>query len=241
MVLVGDFDTATALKLARKHFEPIPRAKDVPRVKAIEPIPDTPTEHEVKLPNIPLPAVTLSWILPPMDHPDTYALDIAGVILSSGQSSRIYRKLVYETQQAQYAFGQAQSLEGPSFFFGAAIVNQGTDIRKLSSGLEEVIEDLGKTPPGNDELTKAKNQLIAGFITGREGVQAKADSLGRYAVLLNDPDRYNTELERYRVVTAADVSRVTAKYLAPRSMTKLVFSNADAPATPPAPKEGPEK
>jgi zinc protease len=223
LVLVGDFDTAGALALIRKHFAPVPRAADVPRVVLTEPAPTAPRTASVQLANIPLPAVTLSWILPPMTHPDTYALDVAGILLSSGQSSRIYRRLVYEEQIAQYAFGQAQSLEGPSFFFGAAIVNQGKDIGALSAGLQSVIQELAHTPPSSGELTKAKNQIIAGFITGREGVQAKADSIGRCAVLLGDAQRYNSELERYRQVTADDVTRVTARYLTPQSMTRLVF------------------
>ena len=229
LVLVGDFEATEALKLVQKHFDTVPRGKDVPRVKSIESAPAAPRTHEVKQANIPLPAVTLSWILPPLSHPDTYALDVAGIILSSGQSSRIYRRLVYEEQLAQYAFGQAQSLEGPSFFFGAAIVNQGKDIQKLSEGLQAVIQELAATPPSAEELTKAKNQLIAGFITGREGVQAKGDSLGRCAVLLGNPERYNGELEHYRLVTAEDVRRVTAQYLRPQSLTRLVFPSS-APA-----------
>ena len=229
LVLVGDFEAAEALKLVQKHFDAIPRGEDVPRVTDLEAPPTEPRTHEVKQANIPLPAVTLSWILPPLSHPDTYALDVAGIILSSGQSSRIYRRLVYEEQLAQYAFGQAQSLEGPSFFFGAAIVHQGKDIQKLSAGLQSVIQELAATPPSAEELTKAKNQLIAGFITGREGVQSKGDSLGRCAVLLGDPERYNGELEHYRSVTAEDVRRVTAQYLKPQSLTRIVFP-ASAPA-----------
>jgi zinc protease len=230
LVLVGDFDVAETLQLARSHFSALPRGRDVPRVQVEEPAHTTPAGGTVKLANIPLPAVTLSWILSPMRHPDTYALDVAGILLSSGQSSRIYRRLVYEEQLAQFAFGQAQTLEGPSFFFGAAVVNQGKDIEKLSAGLLGVIQELGQTPPASDELVKAKNQLIAGFITGREGVQSKADSLGRCAVLLADPARYNTELERYRQVSAEDIRRVTAHYLAAGSVTRLVFPASAPPS-----------
>jgi len=232
LILVGDFEADEALQLVQKHFGAAPRAKEVPRVKAVETAPSEPRTHEVKQANIPLPAVTLSWILPPLNHPDTYALDVAGIILSSGQSSRIYRRLVYEEQLAQYAFGQAQSLEGPSFFFGAAIVNQGKDIQKLSEGLQSVIQELAATPPSAEELTKAKNQLIAGFITGREGVQAKGDSLGRCAVLLGNPARYNSELDHFRQVSAEDVRRVTAQYLKPQNLTRLIFPASEPTSEP---------
>jgi len=229
LILVGDFDPATALEHVRKYFQAIPRGADIPRVQVAEAPPAAPRTSEVRQANIPLPAVTLSWILPPLNHPDTYALDVASIVLSSGQSSRIYRQLVYEEQLAQYAYGQAQSLEGPSFFFGAAIVHQGKDIQQTSELLQSVIQSLAATGPSDEELLKAKNQLIAGFITGREGVQAKGDSLGRCAVLLGDPERYNGELERYRQVTADDVRRVTARYLTPESLTRLIFPASEQP------------
>lgn len=221
LVAVGDFDTKDAIAYIEKHFNTVPQGKPVPRVTAKEPEHNTPSEHRVKDPSAPLAAVVSSYILPPMLSDDSYALDIASAILSSGQSSRLYKKLVYEDQSAVAAQGQAIFMEGPSLFFSYGIATPGKDIKEVNSSLAEAIDQMAKTPVTAAELEKAKNQVVAGFILGREGVQAKADYLGRCASLMNDPERYNTEIDRYRKVTAADVQNVVAKYLAPKHKVTL--------------------
>ena len=63
-------------------------------------------------------------------HPDSYPLHIASKVLSDGQSSRIYQKLVYEKQLAVAAFGGANLIEDPNLFYAVAIVQPGTRRRR---------------------------------------------------------------------------------------------------------------
>jgi len=156
-----------------------------------------------------------------MGNPDSYALDIASDILSNGESSRLYKRLVYDEQSAVGAFGQSSFLEGPSLFFGGAVANQGKNIKEVGTSLDYVFEQVRKEPVSNDELTKAKNQTTAGFIVGRQSMQQKADLLGKMAVLRGNPELVNTELEKYQAVTAADIQRVCDKYLAPTNETRI--------------------
>jgi zinc protease len=222
VVAVGDFEVEEALVLIRKHFTPIPRGKSaVPRVTATEPAQAKFAEVNKAYDNAPLEGVVSAWKLPPGNHPDRYALEIASQILSSGQSSRLYRRLVYDEQAAVAAFGEGMFLEGPSLFFGAAIANQGKNIKEVSSSFQFVIEQMRKEPVTAEELDKARNQLLAGFITGKETMQSKADLLGSMAVLRGDAERYNTEIENYRKVTAGDVQRVVQKYLTASNETRL--------------------
>ena len=224
IVMVGDFDAKAAFALVEKHFAGIPKGKPVPRVTATEPAQTAMREVTVKDKKAPLDAVVTAYHLPPMGHPDSYALEIASSILSSGQSSRLYRRLVYDEQSALAAQGQSLFLEGPSIFFGFAVVNQGKNIKEVATSLEYTFQEMAEKPVADDELAKAKNQTIAGFIIGRETVQSKADFLGRCAVLLNDATRYNTELEKYRKVSAADVQRVVRQYLAKTNETRVFIA-----------------
>jgi zinc protease len=222
VVIVGDFDAKEAVAWARKYFGPLPHSKNpVPRVTATEP-PQTQLREVTKnYNNIPLPAVLNLYHLPPMGNPDSYALDIASDILSNGESSRLYKRLVYDEQSAVAAFGQASFLEGPSLFFGGAVANQGKNIKEVGTSLDYVFEQMRKEPVSNDELTKAKNQTTAGFIVGRQSMQQKADLLGKMAVLRGDPELVNTELDKYQAVTAAEIQRVCDKYLAPTNETRI--------------------
>lgn len=222
LVIVGDFDQKEALGLITKYFGGIPKSsKPVPRVTATEPEQKALSESTKTYKTAPLAGVVEAFQLPPMNSPDRYALEIASSILSDGQSSRLYRRLVYDEQAAVAAFGQAQFLEGPSFFFGAAIANQGKDIKELQTSFQYVLDQMKKQPVTDEELAKAKNKVLASYITGRETMQSKADGLGQASVQLGDPEKVNTEMENYRKVTAADVQRVCQKYLTTANETRL--------------------
>ena len=73
----------------------------------------------------PLPAVVVAYHITYDGHPDSYPLHIASKVLSDGQSSRIYQKLVYEQQLAVAAFGGANLIEDPNLFYAVAIVQPG--------------------------------------------------------------------------------------------------------------------
>jgi zinc protease len=229
LVVVGDIDTKVALDLARKHFGRIPRSKNVPRVKAVEP-----PQKEVRVLNksdqkAPLPAVASAFKLPSLGHADTYALQVAFDILSTGESSRMYRKLVYEEQSAVAAQAQLLLLEGPSIGFLFGIANQGKDVKDVAKSIRAVVDGLAAAPPSAEELDKVKNTIVSRLVVGRQTMQEKADDLASAASLMGDPERYNTELTKYQAVTAADVQRVIKEYLAEGRETRLFIAPAAAP------------
>jgi zinc protease len=229
LVMVGDIDPKEAAALAQKHFGRLPRSKNpVPRVTVSEPKRAESVEYSRSYANAPLPAVVSAYQLPPMGHPDSYALEIASDILSRGQSSRLYKQLVYEEQSAVQAAGQASFMEGPSLFFGIAVANQGKNIKEVASSMQMVFEGMRNKPVSGDELAKAKNQRISGFVFGRQTAQQKADQLGRLAVLRGNPDLYNTELAGYQKVTADDVKRVVQTYVVPANEMRLYVTPAAA-------------
>ena len=99
---------------SRSTSAPSPRARPIPREIAARSRRRRPsgglTDHHA---NTPLPAVLLTYHVPEAGHTDLYALEVASNILSGGESSRLYRRLVYEKQIALAAGGQAIVLEDP--------------------------------------------------------------------------------------------------------------------------------
>ncbi|MBW8712451.1 MAG: insulinase family protein, partial [Acidobacteria bacterium] len=120
LVLVGDFNTKDAADLVKKYLGRVPKsARPVPRDIPKEP-PQT-TERRVKLDESwPLPAVVVAHHITFDGDPDSYPLHIASKVLSDGQSSRIYRTLVYEKQIALAAFGGGNIIEDPNLFYAVA-------------------------------------------------------------------------------------------------------------------------
>jgi zinc protease len=233
LIVVGDIDPKVTLEQARTHFGKIARSKGVPTVTAAEP-----AQKELRVvnkadPKAPLPAVASAFKLPSNGHADSYALQIAFDILSTGESSRLYRKLVYEEQSAVAAQAQLLLLEGPSIGFLFGVANQGKDVKDVAKSIRAVVDGLAAAPPTADELTKVKNTIVSRLVVGRQTMQEKADEVGAAASLLGDPERYNTELQKYQAVTPGDVQRVVKEYLVEARETRLFIQ---PPAAAPAKK-----
>jgi zinc protease len=224
MVIVGDFRPAQALSWVRKYFAGIPKpAAAVPRVTVEEP-PQTDERRLVKSygSNSPLPAVVAGYRMPAIYTGDYYALNLAANILSQGESSRIYRKLVYEDQVAVAAFGFPLFTEHPNLFWAIAVMNQGKTLGDGEQALFGVLEKMKQEPIPAPELEKAKNQVISELVLGRRTVQQKADAIGQAAVLGKNPDLVNLDVERYLAVTPEDIQRVARRYFDAKQRTVVL-------------------
>ncbi len=239
LVVSGDFDSKKVMKWVRKHFGDIPKGDPISRDIPQEPAQTASTRVTDYHSNTPLPAVILTYHVPQAGHPDQYPLEVAGNILSAGQSSRLYRKLVYDTQIALQAAGQALVLDDPGVFFFFAIMNAGNATEDGEAALLEEVERLKSEPVSEDELAKAKNQFISQLVFGRQTVQQKANAIGYAAVILGDVELVNQQLAEYQLVTAADIQRVAKKYFNETNLTTvLMLPEAMRPADETAAEEG---
>jgi zinc protease len=219
LVLAGDFEPRQVLAWIEKYFGPIPKGKEIPRDIPREPQQTAERRVTKYDANTPLPAVVLTYHVPEEAHPDIYALEVASRILSEGQSSRLYRKLVYEQQIALRTGGQALVLEAPGVFYFLAYMQQGHTVEEGEKSLSEEIERLQSQPVSAEELDKAKNQIVASEIFNRQTVNNKAQAIGHASVLLGDWRLANQQVEKYQKVTAADVQAAARKYFRPENRT----------------------
>lgn len=214
MIIVGDFTPSQADSWADRFFSGIPKpATPVPRVAVKEP----PQQAERRVAKwyesqSPLPAVVVAYHMPAEFTPDSYPLILASNILSGGESSRLYRKLVYEEQIAAQTAGIGNFTEDPNLFILYAVMNPGKSVAEGEKALEEVLDGVRSKPVEPRELEKAKNQQISKDVLGRLTDQEKADAIGRAAVIGHDPDLANTSLGRFLKVTAADIERTAKEY-----------------------------
>jgi zinc protease len=173
--------------------------------------------------NWPLPAVVVAHHITYDGHPDSYPLHIASKILSDGQSSRIYRSLVYEKGIALAAFGGGNIIEDPNLFFAVAIVQPGHTPQEAADALIAELDRLRNEPVSAAELQQAKNQFARDYILGRESDQNKADQLGHAVVIHNDITTADGEFDIFQRITAADVQRVARTYFTPENRLVLTI------------------
>jgi zinc protease len=217
LTLVGDFDTKEAQRLVTEYLGRIPKsAQPVPRDTPKEP---AQTEEKRVTPREawPLPAVVVAYHITYDGHPDSYPLHIASKVLSDGQSSRIYRDLVYDKQLALAAFGGGNIIEDPNLFFAVAIVQPGKTPEEVTNALIAELDKLRKEPISPAELQQAKNQFARDYIFSRESVADKARTLAHAAVIHDDITTADGEFEIFQNITQEDVQRVAQKYFTPEN------------------------
>jgi zinc protease len=229
-VIVGDFDSAQALAWTKKYFDGIPAsAKPIPRLNNPEPVQTAERDVTKAYSNTPLPAVVIGYKVPAKYSADAYPLDLASNILAGGESSRLYQALVYKQQIAVQAAGFGNFTEDPNLFWAYAIMNQGHTADEGKKAIITVLDDLKQKPVDANEITKAKNQEIAGFILGRDTNEEKAVALASAAVIGKDPGLANTELETYLKVTPDQIQGAAMQYFDLKGATVLSVTAA-APA-----------
>ena len=195
LALVGDFDSAQAMQLVKQYLGRVPKAeRPVPRDIPKEP-PQTREKRVTLQQPWPLPAVVVAYHITYDGHPDSYPLHIASKVLSDGQSSRIYQKLVYDQQLAVAAFGGANLIEDPNLFYAVAIVQPGQRPEEAVDALIAELDRLKSEPISERELQRAKNQFARDYILGRESNQQKALQLAHAA---RDPQRHQDRRRRVR-------------------------------------------
>ncbi len=224
LVIAGDIDVEQTKKLVEKYFGEISKGPDnIPRPEPD----DDPLGGEVREiiedVNAPLPAVFMSYRIPEEGNPDSYALSLLSSILSVGESSRLYQRLIYKDKIASEVETYADVREHPGLFLVYAIANPGFNSDTLEKTLDEEIEKIKKYGVDEKELEKAKNKIESALVSSKQTVQGKADLLAHYYTFFRNPGLINTDIERYRKVTTEDVKRVAQKYLDQRNRVVLHY------------------
>ncbi|HEX2202232.1 MAG TPA: pitrilysin family protein [Longimicrobium sp.] len=228
LTLVGGFDPASARQMVEEYFGSIPAAAPAPPVVCENPFRGLPRRESVEDRNATLPAFLASYGAVQAGHPDSYALELLGIVLGGGESSRLNQRLVKDERAASAVFAGAQIRRGPGVFVTYALANQGVDAARLEALIgEEVakVRDRGITAA---ELSRAKNRFRAQTIRAMETAMGRAEALQRYALFFRDPGAMKADLARYDAVTREDVQRVARQYLTDQNRAVIV--------TVPAPK-----
>jgi zinc protease len=222
ITLVGDFKSDEALAKIKKYFGNIPAQAAPPRPDISEPKQKAERRTTIEDPFAQLPRLDVLYKLPSGNTKDFYAADVLADILSAGQSSRLFQKLVKEKQQAVQFFGGEMELRGPSLGLFVAILRPGTDPAAAEKTIQAEIERIKTEGITDDELQKIRMQNMRGSVAQLQSSQSRAIQMGQFAVYYNDPNMINTQIQKSLDVTKEDVQRVAKEYLVDSNKTVVV-------------------
>ncbi len=218
MVVSGDVTMEEIIKLAEKYIEPIPARTPPPPVTTREP--EQLGERRVSVKKFAqLPLLMIGYHTVEAKNPDYYALQVLQTILFSGQSSRMYQRLVDKDQIAISVSGGMGPSFDPTLFTITAQPKAGIQPETVEKVIYEELDKIKSQPVADQELEKAKNILLANFYRSLKTISGKANTLGTYEVFFGDYRKLFTAADEYAKVTKADLQRVARKYFSDKNRT----------------------
>ncbi len=231
LIIVGDFDRSQLDAWIDKYFATLGKPeKNIPRVSKSETEPERSKEERfvVKAPNVPLPAVAITYLAPPARDKDIPALQVASRILSAGESSRLYKELVRNQQVAQEASFDVDVKTDKGMMYFTATLATGKTPEMAEKSLLAELRKIQTSPVTAKELEKAKNGIIADKVRRLETNDGKAFSMGSAIILYGTPNEVNNELVKLQAVTIADIQRVMKKYFNDNNRVVIYYINDDS-------------
>jgi len=218
MVVVGDVSEQQVMALTKKYLEPIPSQPPPPPIRTKEP--EQIGERRVTVrKQAQLPLQLIAFHVPDAKNPDARVLEVIDALMTAGQSSRLYSRMVDKDQIALNVGAQSQRSLDPGLFVFSMTPRSGIDPARTEKTLFEEIEKLRTTEVPEAELRKAKNQILAQQYRQLKTIAGRANLLGTYEVFLGDYNKLFTSDRDIEAVTAADVKRVATKYFSEKNRT----------------------
>jgi zinc protease len=215
LVVAGDIDPVKTRQVVEKWFSDVkPGAKPKPAV--IPPaVLDGVTKRTVT-DRVQLSRLTIAWLTPRQYEPADAALDLVANVLAGGKNSRLYRRLVYDTQVAQDVAAYQSSQALSSYFVVEVTARPGQNLETIRQAIDEDIAKLQREGPTPREVQRAINQTEASFYRRMErvgGSYGKADQMNAYLMATGNPDWFNEDLSRYRALSPSDVQAAAVQFL----------------------------
>lgn len=218
--VVGDVSTREALELIQGHYGHMKRQEI-----SQHPIPTEPEQTQERRLQLEQPIesekLILAYHIPEVTHADHPALCVLNEILSDGESSPLFQKMVKELEIATDTWGWIASFHDPGLWeIGVSLLpgKQAKDAEKAADELFTSILSNGVTVRA---LEKAKNGMEAGTLRMMAGTSPRARGLGEAAVIQGRWQCFFEESVLLQNVTIEDVARVASKYLRKENRTVL--------------------
>ncbi len=225
LAIAGDIDTAAALDLAHRYFSDLNPGPSVRRIDRADSLLSGRVDLEMT-DRVTLPRIYAAWLAPANFSGRDDAGDILRAILSDGQSSRMYRTLVYDKQIAQSASVGYHAAEIAGQFRMELTPADGHTLDEVEAAAEAVLAGIAYEPPTEEEFERAVNRIEMQhqrMLSRVGGFGGRADALNYFNVFTGDPGALNQAMDKYRSVTREDVLQVHHEIMAAGQVRMRVY------------------
>ena len=200
VILTGDFKREDAIIKIRKYFEKTPTQNPPREPNNAEP--EQQGEKRIKFHKVAqLPSVMIGYKSVAARDSDYFALNILGQILSRGESSQLFKRLVYEKQMCTQVSGGPDEMLEPGLFTFYAQMKPGFTTEDAEKEIYAILDSVKANGITADELQKAKNNAQADYVRRFKTNQGIGFIFGYYDVLFGDYRKAFEVVKEYEKVT----------------------------------------
>lgn len=213
--IAGDIKPDEILAKVKKYFGDIPPGPSLvkPMLNIAKRNEDTRGYYED---HVPESRITMEWNVPQWGSKEAALLGLASDILSSGKSSRLFRKLVYEDQTASNVYTYNDAMEIGGNFYMVANVKPDKSAEEVENTMNNVLKEFIEKGPAQEELDRVRSKYFANFLKGIErigGFGGKSDILASNQVYGGSPDFYKTTLKYIADASVSDIQKACRDWL----------------------------
>ena len=221
LVVAGNVETEEIKKLAEKWFGPIPK-----RNIAVRNLPAEPKQTEARkltvYRDVPNSMIYKAYHMDSRTGDKYHATDLISDILSNGESSRLYRKLVQEKQLFIELDAYIMGSFDPGLFIIAGKLNTGVSMEEAENAINNELELLKKEGVAKDELQKVKNKVEATLVYSEINLLNRAMTLAQYEIF-DKAESVNNEVDKYLSVDCKQIKDVANEVFADTNCSTLYY------------------
>lgn len=222
LAVTGDIDYDITYKLIDKYFSEIAGRNKQNPDKGID-IEFSGEIREIIYDSVQLPGLFMAYRTPRENSPYYYAFNLLSVMLSSGDSSRLFKRLVYEKQLASEIICFTDPRELAGVFNIYALAMPGVTLNEIEAEINSVLSDILINSVSDFEFQKALNKIEMRYYLLRQSILGKSEMLSHYKTIYNNPSIINTLLDDYYALDREKVINMVSEYLKPENRVVLGY------------------
>jgi zinc protease len=227
LVVAGKTTAQQVRELAEKWFGDIPAGEKYDRALPQEPVQKEARKLELTA-DVPLDALYKCYPMAARTEPGYYVADLITEVLGGGASSRLHQTLVKEKKLFSHIECYHTGSVDPGLVVFEGKLIKGVSMEAADAAVEAELARMMAEPITEKELAKVKNKTESAIVFEDMSVMNRANSLAIYE-LLGDVEMMNTELDKYRAVTAAEMLETSRRIFDPLNSNTLYYRAMESP------------
>jgi predicted Zn-dependent peptidase len=211
--IAGDIDIAKTKEFIAAYFNDIPKGTpitqpDIKEAAITKEIIDS--AHDA---NVQIPAIVAAYRTPGMAAHDSKVLDMISAYLSTGASSKLYKKMVDDKKNSLQVGAFNYSLEDYGAYITYALPNNNASLDTLLKDIDEEVVKLQNDLVSEKDYQKLLNQFENDFVNNNTRMRSVAENLAAGYTFYKNTNHVNEELDEYKKITREEIRDVARKYL----------------------------